>query len=250
MRASLKLAVLLPALICLPLLALGQVGADKGDKGMSDEAKTRKNMRDGKYLQGVLIDVSDDGDDKIAILKAEYEIKKANPEGQKKYNDLYNQLRRERDKNRYKDLYNQVLQAAAGTYDVEKVPFEFKIKVTANTKIRRAELPPKDPDNPKAKYSAAELAKLKGPGNAPGYPAELKDIQQNETTIQVTIDKPKDKAKTPAKADPKDKADKSDKDKSDKDKDKDAATDEIYTATLIYIPPPPREMPGNPFIGK
>jgi hypothetical protein len=246
MRASLKLAVLLPALICLPLLALGQGAADKGDKGAMDEAKTRKKMLDGKYLQGVFVDVSDEGDDKIAVLKAEYEIKKANPEGQKKYNELYNQLRRERDKNRYKDLYNQLVAAAAGTYDVEKVPFEFKIKITGSTKIRRAEPAPKDPDDPKVKYTAAELAKMKGPGNAPGYPAELKDIQPNETTIQVTI------LKAGSKSDPKDKTDKgkTDKEKTDKsDKDKDPA-EEVYTATLIYIPPPPKELPGNPFIGK
>jgi hypothetical protein len=252
MRASLRLAVLLPALICLPLLALGQ-GADKGDKGMSDEAKTRKKMLDGKYLQGVFTDVSDDGDDKIALLKAEYEVKKANAEGQKKYNELYNQFRRERDKNRQKDLYNQLLAAAAGTYDVEKVPFEFKIKITGTTKIRRAEPPPKDPDNPKAKYTAAELSKLKGPGGLPGYPCELSDIKYGETTIQVTIDRGKDKGKTPAKTDTKtDKADKdkADKDKSDKDKDKDKDADEVYMATLIMIPPPPKEMPGNPFIGK
>lgn len=244
MRVCLRLAVLLPALACLPILALGQVGADKADKGMSDEAKQRKKMLEGKYLQGVFTDVSDDGDDKIAVLKAEYEIKKANPEGQKRYNELLAQLKRERDKNRYKDLYNQVVVAAAGTYDVEKVPFEFKIKITASTKIRRAEPPPKDADDPKVKYTAAELAKLKGPGNLVGYPCELKDIN-SDTTIQVTVDKPKTKTPGTGKSD----KDKSDKDK-DKDKDKDTAADEVYTATLIYVPPPPKELPGNPFIGK
>jgi hypothetical protein len=249
MRASLRLAVLLPALICLPVLALGQLGADKGDKGMSDEAKTRKKMLDGKYLQGVVSgDITDEGDDKIALLKAEYEVKKANAEGQKKYNDLYKQFRAERDKNRQKDLYNQLLAAAQGTYDVEKVPFEFKIKITPSTKIRRAEPLPKNPDDPKVKYTAGELAKLKGTGGLPGYPADLKEIQVNETVIQVTVDKGKDKGKAPAKTDTKDK-DKTDKDK-DKDKDKDAEAEEIYTATLILIPPPPKEMPGNPFIGK
>lgn len=245
MRAILRLVSLFPALICLPLLAIGQV--PNPDKGALDEAKVRKKMLDGKFLQGVLLENEGEGDEKIAVLKAEYEVKKPNADGQKKYNDLYRQYVASRDINQKKALYAQCVEAAKLTFDVEKTPLEFKIKITKETKIRRAELPPKDPDDPKVKYSAAELAKLKGTGGLPGYAAELKDIEINETQLQVVVDKSKAKTPAPAKTDPKDKA----KDKDAEKTDKDAAVDEvIYPATMIMIVAPPKELPGNPFLGK
>jgi hypothetical protein len=248
MRASLRLAVLVPALLCLPLLALGQPGADKGDKGAIDESKIRKKMLDGKYLEGVISDADLDGEEKTMTIKAEWEVKKANPEGQKRYLELkrqYDDAYRRRDAGKVKELYGQLLEAGKLTYDVEKMPFEFKLKITPQTKVRREVLPPKDPDDPKAKYTAAEISKLKGTGGLPGYTADFKDIQINETIVQVTIDK--GKVKTAPKDTPtKDKA--SDKDKAEK-TDKDPA-EEVYPVSIIMIAKPPKELPGNPFLGK
>lgn len=245
MRAMFRLASLLPALICLPLLAFGQV-VPNPDKGAMDEAKVRKKMLADKYLQGVLIENEGEGDEKIAVLKAEYEVRKANPEGQKKYSDLLRQYQAaaaRRDVNQAKALYAQCVEAAKLTYDVDKTPLEFKIKITKDTKVRREELPPKDADDPKVKYTAAELAKLKGTAGLPGYVAELKDIEINDTQIQVFVDKSKIKAPAPAKPDPKAK---------EKDKDAEAAPEEqpVYTVTMIIITKPPMALPGNPFLGK
>lgn len=239
MRAMFRLASLLPALICLPLLAFGQV-VPNPDKGAMDEGKVRKKLLEAKFLQGVLIENDGEGDEKIAVLKAEYEVKKPNADGQKKYNDLYRQFVSSRDPNQRKQLYAQCVEAAKLTYDVEKTPIEFKIKITKDTKIRREELPPKDADDPKVKYTAAELAKLKGTAGLPGFVAELKDIEINDTQIQVVIDK--SKVKAPPKVDPKA-----------KEKDADAAAVEeqpIYPATMIMITKPPMALPGNPFLGK
>lgn len=244
MRAMLRLAILAPALVCLPLMALGQV-VPNPDKAAQEEAKVRKKMLDGKFLQGVILEAEGEGDDKMVTFKAEWEVKKANADGQKKYNDLLRAYRTARDAKQAKALYDQCVEAAKLTYDVEKMPLEFKLKITKETKVRRAELPPKDPDDPKVKYSASELAKLKGTGGLPGYLAEFKDIEINETPIQVTVDKSKVKPATPAKTDPKDKA----KDK-DADKDAAAADEVIYPVTLIMIMPPPKVLPGNPFLGK
>jgi len=246
MRAMLRLASLFPALVCLPLLAIGQVpNPDKG--GALDESKIRKKMLDGKFLQGVIIDAELEGEDKMMVMKAEWEVKKANPDGQKAYNELlkqYNTAYARRDAGQVKALYPKLVDAAKLTFDLEKMPFEFKLKISKDTRIRRAELPPKDADDPKAKYTAAELAKLKGTGGLPGYVADLKDIELNETQIQVTIDKSKIKAPAPAKVDPKAK-------EKDAEKAEDAPAQEvIYPVTIIMILPPPRELPGNPFLVK
>jgi hypothetical protein len=267
-----RLAVLIPALAAMPLLALAQVvpNPDKGAKGALTETQMKKKLLDGKFLQGTLIEISEaeekaDKEEKkeekksekdkaekekpaerIATFKAEYVNKTLNKEAAQTYqklrNDYIGALRRN-DANAAKQIAEQAKGVFAVMYDEEKIPFEFKLRISPNTKVRRKELPPKEPgdDGKPVRYTPKEIAALKTSDGY--YKAELSDIELNDTVIQVYLDKAK--PKVAPKADP--------KAKKEKDADKDAEKpedDPIYEVKLILIMPPPKEVGGNPFVGK
>ena len=223
MRAYFRLAVLIPALFFVLPVVAQKPSELLGEK--NDEAKYKAKIYQGIAKTGKfsckITGLPDDleAEEKVFEVTVDYEVKKPNPEGQKKYNDILRQLRQTRDRNQYKKLYQDAVAAAPGTYDIEKTPFTFKLvhgmasaekkekgdkeektekgkaekakgekgekgeKTTSKTAakggpkvllIRREVLPPKDPENPKAKYTAKEIKELKGPGNYIGYTASLR----------------------------------------------------------------------------
>ena len=97
-------------------------------------------------------------------------------------------------------------------------------------------LPPKDPENPKVKYSAQELKDLKGPNaGLIGYVASVSDLEIGSTVV-VYVDKKWKAPMPPAKK---------------KKKGEEAAEEEEKPIPIfmIVIPKPPPEATGNPLLG-
>lgn len=285
MRFFVRLAVLLPALLLLPVVEAQNAKTDKDkDKPAVDEAKIRAGLLSGKdgYIQGKLM--AYDLDKKEFTVQYVHQTKKANPAGQKKLNQILAQARvlaSQKNQAALEQLRPQYMAAQTEAWDVTETPIVFECLGDKNMSFRTLQ-PPIDPDTGKAKkLSAAEEKKAKGDDlKAPGYVFDPKELD-NEMIVRVYIDKAKYKAAAPAKDDKKDpkkddKKDAKDEKKDDKkdvkkvaivkDDKKDPKKDEkkdadkgdkdeekvVYPINMIVIVPAPPEAAGagNPFLKK
>jgi hypothetical protein len=79
----------------------------------------------------------------------------------------------------YANALNNANAAANGFTDYVCVPID-------DVTVRRYRLPPKDPTDPKAKYTTEELKELKGDPKLIGYSAQYADLQIGQT-VRVTV---------------------------------------------------------------
>lgn len=268
MRPHLRVAVLFPALLFV-LPVLGQKAADSADDKGEDakvKASIYKQIASSGRLTCKIVGKPDDPAAPEQLFQAQVESKRPNPEGQKKYKQNFPRIQREfqaaqrrRDKAAYDKAVGEFNELKAGLY--ENVPVNLTLVFGASTEekkeekgkpdkgtkakspgnaapkqliIRRESLPPKDPENPKVKYTGKELAELKGPGNYIGYKATLNDLE-NDMTVIVYIDRAKFKPPMAT--------------KKKKGEEEPAEEDKPIPITMIVIPKPPPTPAGNPLLG-
>jgi hypothetical protein len=209
------------------------------DPAAAEMAKYKAKLLSGQYIPGKLTALDVDKDEKSFTVQVPYQIRTPNAEGQKKYNEVYQQYAaayRAGNAGEVQRLYAALAEAYQAAFDVEDKPIDFELLGTSKLVVRRLTLPPKEPgdDGRPARYTAKELAELKGDAKLIGYKATLKDLETDQY-VRVYIDK--SKLKAPAKS-----------------KDKDAPPPEepsYYPITMIVIVPEPMPMlPGNPLLGK
>lgn len=209
------------------------------DPGAAVVAKYKAKVLAGPYIQGKLISFDTEGEEKSFTVQVPFGISTPNAEGQKKYGEVYQQYAaayRAGNAAEVQKLYPVLVEAYKGAFDVEDRPIDFELLGTPKLVIRRLTLPPKEPgdDGKPARYTAKELAELKGDAKLPGYKATLKDLETDQI-VRVYIDKSKIKA--PAK----------------KEKDKEAEPEEpayFHVTTIIIVPEVMPALPGNPLLSK
>jgi hypothetical protein len=227
----LRLAVLIPAIAFLPMVAAqnAKTDKDKADKPAFDEVKVRASVLNGKdgYVQGKL--KMYDLDKREFTIQYDYQIKKANPEGQKKLRALEVQGRQalaQKNKQLFEQLQQQYQAAQAEAWNIQEFPIVFECVGEKNMTFRTL-VPPQDPETGKAKkLTPAEEKQLKGNDpKEPGYIFDPKDID-NDMLVRIYIDKSKIKPddKKDAKKDEKKDAKKDDKKEEKKDDKKETTT--------------------------
>jgi hypothetical protein len=248
MQRFLRLAVLIPTLTFLPVVAAQNAKTDKNAKPAFDETKVRSSLVNNKdgVIQGKL--TMYDLEKKEFTVQYVHQIKTPNKEGQKKLAAIIAQGRQAKDKATVERLRPQYEAALMEAFDVEEHPIIFECVGDKNMTFR-TKVAPLDPDTGKVKkLTAAEEKKLKGDDpKEPGYILDPKDLD-NDMMVQVYIDKAKLKALTPAKTDDKKDAKKDEKKDADKGA-KDEGEKIIYPIFRIVVLPPPAEGSGafNPF---
>jgi len=238
MRSIIRVFLAMSALM-LVWSAMGAPADNVIDPGAAEVAKYKAKLLNSPYFLGKLTALDVEKDEKSFTVQAPYQIRTPNADGQKKYNEVYQQYGaayRAGNAAEVQRLYAALAEAYQAAFDVEDRPIEFELLGTSKLVVRRLTLPPKEPgdDGKPARYTAKEMAELKGDPKLIGYKATLKDLETDQY-VRIYIDK--SKLKAPAK----------------KDKDKDAAPEEpsYYPVTMIVIVPEPMAaLPGNPLLPK
>jgi hypothetical protein len=155
------------------------------------------------FLQGKLVGV--DIEKKTFTLQAVVDSKKTlNKEGQQRYAQIYAraaQFYRAKNKGELDRIMPELQAAAQAVYDVKETIHTFKLQGTPTFEVRIEKLPPREGDDGKIKaYTPAELTKLKGNPNLPGYISDAKELDV-EVQVKAYLSN-KDKGKTPAKPEP------------------------------------------------
>jgi hypothetical protein len=210
------------------------------DPGEAEVAKYKAKLLNSPFILAKLTSFDVEAEEKSFNVEAPFQLRTPNAEGQKKFSEVYAQYVaafRAGNAAETQRLYAAAAEAYKGAFDVEDRPIEFALLASPKLVIRRLSLPPKEPgdDGKPARYTAKELAELKGDPKLLGYKATLKDLETDQH-VRIYIDKAKLK---PPKKDP---------------KDKDAPPPEepaYYTVTMIVIVPEPMPaLPGNPLLPK
>lgn len=206
------------------------------DPGAAEVAKYKAKVIAGPYIQGKLASFDLDAEMKSFSVQVPFQIRTPNAEGQKKYGEVYQQYAaayRGGNAGEVQRLYPLLVDAYKGAFDVEDRPIDIELLASDKLVIRRLTLPPKESDDGKpVRYTAKELADLKGDPKLPGYKADVKDLETDQN-VRVYIDKSKIK---PAP----------------KKKDAEAPEEPAYfTVTMIIIVPEAMPaLPGNPLLPK
>ncbi|MBY0525539.1 MAG: hypothetical protein K2R98_19195 [Gemmataceae bacterium] len=280
MRFVLRLAMFVSAVTLVVSMVGAQVVPDpnKVDENKIRLNMLTKFAKDGKFTAKVVGDVEEEGC--IAQVDYEYQKFSAGyQDALAKYNEarakkdfntakaLYGQMVEMGKKNQIYELEKIPLQfkitfKTAAKADDKKTPDKKDKKDAKEDKtdkkeadkkeadkddapksmviFRRMQLPPKDPENPKATYTLAEQKELKGDPKLVGWKAESKDIDEAKEMplifyIAKTFKAPVIKA--PVKG----------KEKKDDEEMLDLESIEL-PVIMIVIPPPPKEGVGNPLI--
>lgn len=238
MRSTMRLLLALATLM-LVWSASAAPFDDLLDPGAAEVAKYKAKVLSGPFILGKLTALDVDKDEKSFTVQVPFQIRTPNAEGQKKYTDVYQQYAaayRAGNAGEVQRLYAALVEAYKGAFDVEDRPIDIELLGTSKLVVRRLNLPPKEPgdDGKPVRYTAKEVAELKGDAKLVGYKATLKDLETDQY-VRVYIDK--SKLKPPAK------------------KAKDAAPPEeepgYYPVTMIVIVPEPvPALPGNPLLPK
>jgi hypothetical protein len=219
------------------------------------EDEMREKLLAKPFLEGKLVDVETKADDKTFTLKVVWQVKTPNVEGAKKFRQVARGLqqrganaRKSGNKAEFDKARDEYLAAEAACYDVVETPLDFHLLATADFKVRRLELPEKDPgaDGKPGRYTEKEKNELKGNDpKLPGYKADLKDLDEG-SIVRVYLDKPKKPTgAAPGKDKPADKEKTADKEKP-KEKEGDAA-ETVYPVSVIVLLPEPKGDASNPF---
>jgi hypothetical protein len=254
MRGIIRLTVLLVAIALLPISAAAPPKAPV--KKEVTEPEARKLLLAKPFIEGKISKLDIDGDEKTLTVKAAWQVKYPNAEGQRRWYDLsrrYQEALRNRNVEEIKKIADEAPGAALARYDVEETPVDFMLKCGKELKVRRLELPEKEAgaDGKPVPYTAKEKAALKGDDpKLPGYNAELKELDLDVNVQIYLVKEKKPVGKEPAKDTSKDKA--ADKDKAaEKEKPKEAEAEEVpvYSVAIIVIVPEPKVTGGgvNPF---
>jgi len=239
MQRFVRLAVLVPALVVLPM-AVGQTA--KVEPKIDEAAITAKAIASGT-VQGKLTAYNIEGAEKKFTIQYAHQTKKLNPAVQKQVNELAAKLRAasaRKNKAEVEKIRAQGNEVYARLYDITETPITLEFVGDKNLVFRTAEVPTDDEGKPKKDAKADPKF-----GGFPYDPALL-DV---EFIVKVVIDKDKYKVDDPkAKTDPKAKPDPKAKDET-----KDEAKGEkvVYPiSALIVIPPANGVGAGsvNPFI--
>jgi hypothetical protein len=194
MQRLLRMAILLPSLALLPMLAVAQDTKDtKKDAAALEELKLRaKVLKDGAYIQGKL--TAYDNDERKFTVQYVYQKKatRPNPEVQKEIQKLaaeYRQAIIAKDKKKVDAIYAAGVAANARLYDVEEIPLTFEFVGDKNMIYRTLEVPLGDDGKPK-KLSADEQKKLGVDPRLPGIMLDPKMLDV-DMTVRVYLDKTK-----------------------------------------------------------
>lgn len=208
------------------------------DPGAAEVAKYKAKVLAGAYIQGKLTAFDVDGEEKSFSVQVPFQVRTPNAEGQKKYGEVYQQYAaayRAGNAGEVQRLYGVLVEAYKGAFDVEDRPIDLEFLATPKLVIRRLTLPPKEPgdDGKPARYSAKELAELKGDAKLPGYKATLKDLETDQT-VRVYIDK--SKLKPPP--------------KKEKGKEQEAPEEPAFfpVTMILIVPDVMPALPGNPLL--
>jgi len=239
MRCIYRLALLVVFAGLFPALAAPPVPESNAP---DRETIYRNKLLAKGIIPGKLKALNVDGDEKTFTIEVPFQKFTPNADGQKRFAEVYQRFQnayRSGNKGEAQKLYNEAADAYRGQWDVEDTPFEFQCKAGEDLKVRKATVPPKETaDGKLVRYSAKEIAELKGDPKLPGYLASIKDLDQDQYVV-VYIDKTKYKPVT--------------KSAKDKDKEKEEAKPEeelVLPINIIMMVPAPAEMAGgNPFGG-
>ncbi len=190
MQRLLRMAVLLPTMALLPVLAIAQDtkkdAKDPKDTAALDEAQGRKSAIKAGYVQGKL--TAYDLDTKTFTVQFVYQKKAptANPQVKAEIAKLaaeYRQALQAKDKNRAMQIYEQGVEANNRLYDITEVPITFDFSGSKDMSFRTLEIPLDDNGKPKV-LSAAEKKEL---GVDPKLPGILLDPKKLDVDLVVRV---------------------------------------------------------------
>jgi hypothetical protein len=242
MRARLRLAIVVPAFVCLPLLVPALPAqvfpktAPQPAAPMLTEAQVRARLLAQPAIEGRIVELNiakksvtveyvhinkkavDPITAKIAEAKVQF-LKQA-----------YDKVVEAKFQPAIDKLGEELSKAQKEASGIEEIPVVFPLRLDAETRLRNMSLPLDDNGKPK-KLTADEQRALKGDPRLPGYTATEDDLQMDQT-VRFTIDKAKYRPPS----------------KTAKDAAKDADEKPSYPITMLQILPPPKVAPGeNPF---
>lgn len=190
MQRLLRMAVLLPTLALLPILAVAQDtkkdAKDPKDTATQDEAVARKSVIKAGYVQGKL--TAYDLAAQTFTVQYVYQKKAPTPNPQVKAEIAklageYRQAMQAKDKNRVMQIYQQGVDANSRLYDITEIPVTFDFVGSKNMTFRTLELPLDDNGKPKV-LSAAEKKEL---GVDPKLPGVLLDPKKLDQDLMVRV---------------------------------------------------------------
>ncbi len=215
-------AGLLACLLVLPLLAARAQDAKKTEAKLTETkepANTDKSLKKGQ-VTGKVASVNDTN--RSMKLSVTYEIPKINQgevqalqnhqrelvQGQAELQQaqaLAVQAQVQNDRGKFQDAQNKIraatqkiqnaqlriAQSQAKMVTGEKKTQDIELTAAENVAVRTANPPVKfDGEGKVVKYTAKELADLRGDGKLPGYPADFADLTQNMIVTVTLVQKP------------------------------------------------------------
>lgn len=234
MRAAFRLAILLPALLVLPLSA-----AQVADKANVDEAQLRSKLLAGAYVEGKLTDVRSGGEDGVKLVTVAYQHqikRKVDPGAVRKaeiLKKIYDKVVESKFEPAIQKFGEELNKAQQEASDTVVVPITFVVRIDADVKLRTLEVPLADNGKPK-KLTAEEQKKLKGDPRLPGFTASVENLEDGQL-VRFYLDRLKYRS-PPVKS----KGKEGEESKA------------VYPLTmLVIVPPPMNSAPGeNPFFKK
>jgi hypothetical protein len=188
MRHYVRPLILLTALALVPSLAIGQ-GA-----GKVDPAKLKAKLLQQTYIDGHLTKI--DEPEKRFTFEYVYEVKKAVPAGQAKFNDVNRRWQaalagRATSLEDLMKLQTEARAAYKAAFDIDSTPIDFELKGDKGL-IVKTTIPPTDAAGNPKKLSNTDQAKLRT-----GLPITVKELN-TRNWVRIYIDKTK-KPTPPAK---------------------------------------------------
>jgi hypothetical protein len=192
------MAVLIPVLALLPVLAIAQDtkkdAKDPKDAAVSEEAKLRDKAVTSAtgFIQGKLTAYDVDARTFTVQYVHQKKAAKANPEVQKEIAKLaaeYRQALAANDKAKAAQIYEVGVMANARLYDITEIPVTFEFVGDKNMVYRTLELPVDDNGKPK-KLTPAEQKELGVDAKLPGIILDPKKLDV-DVVVRMYIDKTK-----------------------------------------------------------
>jgi hypothetical protein len=187
-----RVAILLIGLALLPSLAIGQATTKV------DPAKIKAKLLQGTYIDGHLKNI--DEAEKRFSFEYVYEVKKAIPAGQAKFNDVNRrwQAALARQTTSLEDLTKLQTEARAAykaAFDIDSTPIPFELKGDKGL-IVKTTIPPTDAAGNPKKLSSTDQAKLRA-----GLPITVKELN-TQNWVRIYIDRTKKPAAPAKEGDP------------------------------------------------
>jgi len=176
MRVALRLLLLLPAVLLLPLTAASQV-----EPVGVDVAQLRAKLLAGPHVEGKLTEVrlNDDEEGQLTVEYTHLIKRQVDPLAVQRAEILkkvYEKVLESKFEPAIEKVGEELAKAQEAASDTVRVPIPFVLLIDKSVKLRTQVVPLDDNGKPR-KFTPEELKKVKGDPSLPGYVATRRDLE-------------------------------------------------------------------------